>query len=103
MGLVWPVQMQGCRQEPATSKFHHLKEILLLAEISTKHKYTRLILKVHRPKELAGFINVEPADVFLGYIPANGHSSSETGRDCCMCRLGLVAPSHMGSSVGIKT
>ena len=38
------------------------------AEIYTEHKYFRLILKVHSPKELAGFIN-EPAEVFLSYIP----------------------------------
>ena len=45
-------------------EFDHLKEMSSPAEISTEHKYSRLILKVHNPKELACFIN-EPAEVFL--------------------------------------
>ena len=48
-----------------------------LARISTEHidvKHLRLILKVHSPKEPAGFID-EPAEVFLSYIPGylSGH------------------------------
>ena len=38
-----------------TSEFHLLKKSL--DEISTGHKYFRLILKLHSPKELAGFTN----------------------------------------------
>ena len=43
----------------------------LPAEISTEHKYLRLILKVHNPKELAGFIN-ELAEVLVSCILAYG-------------------------------
>ena len=60
--------IQGCPLEPATSKFHHLKGTLSPAEIYTEHKYLRLRLKFHSPKEPAGFIN-DPAEVFLSYIP----------------------------------
>ena len=44
----------------------YIQEILSLAEISTEHKYLRLILKgaQYSPKELAGFVN-EPAEGFL--------------------------------------
>ena len=45
-----------------------VKSWLLMAEISTEHKYLRLSSKVHSPREPAGFIN-EPAEVFLSYIP----------------------------------
>lgn len=34
-----------------TGKFHQLKEILSLTQISTENKYWRLILKLHSPKE----------------------------------------------------
>ena len=38
------------------SKFHRQKEISSPAEIYTEHKYLRLSLKVHSPKEPAGFV-----------------------------------------------
>ena len=52
-------------------QFHCLKEILSLAEISTEHKYLRLILKFRSPKESAGFRS-EPVEVFLSYILGYG-------------------------------
>ena len=55
-------------EEPVTGEFYRLKEILSLANIYTEHKYLRLSLKVHSPREPAGFI-IEPAGVFLTYIP----------------------------------
>ena len=55
----------------ATGKFHCLKEILSPAEISTEHKYLRLIfLMVHSPKDPVGLIN-KSAEGFLSYIPAH--------------------------------
>lgn len=50
--------------ELSTGKFHHLKEILLLAEMSRELKYLSQILIVYSPKDPAGFID-EPAKVFL--------------------------------------
>ena len=49
-----------------------MKEISSPAEISTEHKYLRLILKLHSPKEVAGFMH-EPAEVFVSYIPRQCH------------------------------
>ena len=45
-----------------------MKEILSPAEILTEDEYLRLILKMHTPKQPAGFIS-EPPEVFLRYIP----------------------------------
>ena len=39
------------------TNFHRLKEILSPDEISTEHKYLRLILTLYSPKGPAGFIN----------------------------------------------
>ena len=68
------MRIWGCHLELATSEFHHLKEILSLANILTEHKYMKLILKVHSPNEPAEFIN-ELAEVFLSYIPVHTQSS----------------------------
>ena len=51
---------------------YHLKEFLLLAEIYTGLKYSRLSLKVHNPKEPTGLIN-EPAGVFLMWKSPEGN------------------------------
>ena len=75
--LLLSCNIQGCRQELTIGKFHCLKEILSLAEISTKHKYLRLILNVHSPKKPAGFNN-EPAEFFLSYI--SGHCQGRAAR-----------------------
>ena len=68
--LPYTMQMQRCCKQPATSELHHLKETLSPAEIYAEHKYLGLSLKVHSPKEIAGFIN-EPAEIFLSYIPVD--------------------------------